>query len=77
MRIVFVTGMSGAGKSTALNFLEDSGYYCVDNLPVQLIGKFVELVSMSDSEYERVALGVDVRTGQSFEDMGEWDGNGQ
>ncbi len=71
MRIVFVTGMSGAGKSTALNFLEDSGYYCVDNLPVQLIGKFVELVSMSDSEYERVALGVDVRTGQSFEDMGE------
>ena len=43
MRIVVVTGMSGAGKRTALKVLEDAGYYCVDNLPVMLVAKFVEL----------------------------------
>lgn len=66
MRFVIVTGMSGAGKSTALNFLEDCGYYCADNLPVPLIGKFAELISAPGSEIEKTALGVDVRTGQSF-----------
>ncbi len=70
MRFVIVTGMSGAGKSTALDFLEDSGYYCADNLPVPLIGKFVELLSMPDSEIEKVALGVDARNGQSLEELG-------
>ena len=43
MKIVIVTGMSGAGKSTALNMLEDEGYYCVDNMPISLIPKFAEL----------------------------------
>lgn len=43
MRFVMVTGMSGGGKSTAMRLLEDMGYYCVDNLPIQLIDKFVEL----------------------------------
>lgn len=71
MRFVIVTGMSGAGKSTALNFLEDCGYYCADNLPVPLIGKFAELVGAPGSEVEKVALGVDVRTGQSFDELGE------
>ncbi len=69
MRFVIVTGMSGAGKSTALKMLEDIGYYCVDNLPVPLIEKFSELVSMPNSETEKVALGVDVRTGQAFEEL--------
>ena len=69
MRFVIVTGMSGAGKSTALKMLEDSGYYCVDNLPVPLIQKFSELVSLPNSETEKVALGVDVRTGQAFEEL--------
>ena len=68
MRFVVVTGISGGGKSTALKMLEDMGYYCVDNLPVSLIDKFVELVAMPDSEVTRVALGLDVRVGQSFED---------
>jgi UPF0042 nucleotide-binding protein len=71
MRFVIVTGMSGAGKSTALNFLEDSGYYCADNLPVPLISKFVELLSMPEGEIEKAALGVDVRTGQSFMDLSD------
>ena len=68
MRFVIVTGMSGGGKSTALKMLEDAGFYCVDNLPVSLIEKFVELISMPNSEISKVALGLDVRSDQSFED---------
>ena len=68
MRFVVVTGMSGGGKSTALKMLEDAGFYCVDNLPVSLIEKFVELVSVPGSEINKVALGLDVRADQSFEE---------
>lgn len=68
MRFVIVTGKSGAGKRTALKMLEDMGYYCVDNLPVSLIDKFVELIAMPNSEITKVALGLDVRADQSFED---------
>lgn len=68
VRFVIVTGMSGGGKRTALKILEDAGFYCVDNLPVSLFEKFVELIVMPSSEITKVALGVDVRTDQSFED---------
>lgn len=68
MRFVVVTGMSGGGKSTALRMLEDVGFYCVDNLPVPLIEKFVELIAMPNSEVSKVALGLDVRADQPFED---------
>lgn len=61
MRFVIVTGMSGAGKLTAIKLLEDVGFYCVDNLPVPLIEKFVELIVTSSSEINKVALGLDVR----------------
>jgi UPF0042 nucleotide-binding protein len=67
MRFVIVTGMSGGGKATAIHMLEDAGFYCVDNLPVSLIEKFTELISMPDSEITKVVLGVDARAGQSFE----------
>ncbi len=67
MRFVIVTGMSGGGKATAIHMLEDAGFYCVDNLPVSLIGKFTELITMPDSEITKVVLGVDARAGQSFE----------
>lgn len=66
MRFVVVTGMSGGGKSTALKMLEDAGFYCVDNLPASLIEKFVELITMPNSEITKVALGLDVRADQSF-----------
>lgn len=69
MRFVVVTGMSGGGKSTALKMLEDAGYYCVDNLPVTLIEKFVELTCTPNSEITKVALGVDARAGQAFEEV--------
>ena len=68
MRVVVVTGMSGGGKSTALKMLEDAGFYCVDNLPVSLIEKFVELISLPNSEISKVVLGLDVRSDQSFEE---------
>ena len=68
MRFVVVTGMSGGGKRTALKMLEDTGFYCVDNLPVSLIEKFVELIATPNSEISKVALGLDVRADQSFAD---------
>ncbi len=68
MRFVVVTGLSGAGKSTTLDFLEDRGYYCVDNLPVRLISDFAKLLIDND-EIERVALGIDVRTGSGFDEL--------
>ncbi len=68
MRFVIVTGMSGGGKRTALKMLEDAGFYCVDNLPVPLIGKFVELIATPNGEIQKVALGLDVRADQNFDD---------
>ncbi len=69
MRLVIVTGMSGAGKSTALKMLEDMGYFCVDNLPVPLIPKFAELLAVPGTEMNKAALGVDIRSGQSFREL--------
>lgn len=69
MRFVIVTGMSGGGKSTALKMLEDSGFYCVDNLPVTLLEKFAELVTQPGTELTKIALGLDVRSGQSFMEL--------
>ena len=63
--IVVVTGLSGAGKSTAIKVFEDLGYYCVDNLPPVLLPKIVDVVSEARGEEARVALGMDIR-GQEF-----------
>lgn len=71
MRCVIVTGMSGAGKSTALKMLEDVGYFCVDNLPVQLIPKMADLLRVPGSELNKAALGVDIRSGQSLDELAE------
>lgn len=66
MRFVVVTGMSGGGKATAIKILEDGGYYCVDNLPVRLIDKFMELVFKPGSNVDKVVLGLDVRADRPF-----------
>jgi len=63
MRIIIVTGVSGAGKSTALRALEDAGYFCVDNLPLPLMSRFVELLA-AQAETEQAAVGVDAREGE-------------
>ena len=68
MRLVIVTGMSGGGKRTAMKMLEDVGFYCVDNLPVSFIEKFVGLVSAPNNEISKVALGLDARANQSFDE---------
>ena len=69
MRFVVVTGMSGGGKLTAIRFLEDMGYYCVDNLPVRLIDPFLELVFAPGSDIDKVVLGLDVRADQTFDNV--------
>lgn len=66
MKMIIVTGMSGAGKSTALNVLEDEGYYCVDNMPISLIPKFAELADSGEDGYTNIALGVDIRSGHAL-----------
>lgn len=67
MKLVIVTGMSGAGKTVALKMMEDMGYYCVDNLPISLIEKFAELALGSNQGLSnQVALGIDIRSGQEL-----------
>ncbi|MEB2284426.1 MAG: RNase adaptor protein RapZ [Polyangiaceae bacterium UTPRO1] len=61
MHVVIVTGLSGSGKSTAIRVLEDLGFYCIDNLPVVLTPKFIELCQSSEADIQRVALGIDLR----------------
>lgn len=69
MRFIIVTGMSGAGKSTALRTMEDQGYFCVDNLPVLLIEKFAEISRDPNFNYDMVAVGIDIRAGKKLEDL--------
>ena len=67
MRCVLVTGLSGAGRSTALRQLEDMGYFCVDNLPPQMMATFISMCQCED--IEKVALVVDSRTRMFFADI--------
>lgn len=66
MQFVIITGMSGSGKSSAVNVLEDIGYYCVDNMPPELIPKFANICSQSDGKIDKVAFVVDIRGGDLF-----------
>jgi UPF0042 nucleotide-binding protein len=67
MQLVLISGLSGSGKSIALNVLEDSGYYCVDNLPGQLLQESAELLRRAG--HERVAVSIDARTGDSLDQV--------
>ncbi|MEG1746958.1 MAG: RNase adapter RapZ [Oscillospiraceae bacterium] len=70
MEFIIVSGLSGAGKSRVASFLEDMGFYCVDNLPAPLIPRLAELC-MASAKYERVALVTDIRGGQTFDGLFE------
>ncbi|MBQ9808183.1 MAG: RNase adapter RapZ [Ruminococcus sp.] len=69
MQLLIVTGMSGAGKSSVMDVMEDIGYYCIDNIPPKLISKFVDLCRQSESEISKVAVAVDIRTGDMFTEI--------
>lgn len=70
MRLVIVTGMSGAGKTTVLHYLEDADYYCVDNLPIQLMVPFIRIASAGSPDiYSKIALGIDIRSGLTDGEM--------
>lgn len=72
MRFVIITGLSGAGKSSALKMLEDNNFFCVDNLPIELIIKFAELTFNNSSDKNKdVALGLDIRSGQALQELEE------
>ncbi|MBS1484707.1 MAG: RNase adapter RapZ [Clostridium sp.] len=70
MKLVIVTGMSGAGKTIALKMLEDMGFYCVDNLPISLVDKFAQLVS-GGGDIAQAALGIDIRSGEELNHLDE------
>ncbi|SFP54747.1 UPF0042 nucleotide-binding protein [Oscillibacter sp. PC13] len=69
MEILIISGLSGAGKSRAASFLEDAGFYIVDNMPAAMILKFAEFCAVSNGRYDRVALVYDVRTADSFAEL--------
>ena len=69
MKFILISGLSGAGKSKAASFLEDMGYYVVDNMPAALIPKFAELCMAGQGQYDRVALVTDIRGGQTFDGL--------
>jgi len=71
MRFVIITGLSGAGKSQTLHFMEDFGFFCVDNLPPSLIPKFAELCFQSRGNIDKIAVVTDIRGGQFFNDMAD------
>lgn len=69
MEVIIVTGLSGAGKSQAVNCMEDLGYYCIDNMPPRLIGEFLSLAANGSADIDKAAFVVDIRQGDFFEDL--------
>ena len=69
MKVVIVTGLSGAGKTNAADWFEDQGYYCVDNMPPALIRNFIDLTVYSNKKINKAAFVVDVRGGEFFTDL--------
>lgn len=69
MRFLIITGVSGAGKSLVVKYLEDLGFFCVDNLPPQLISKFAEICVQSRGKINKIALVIDIRGGELFKDL--------
>lgn len=72
MRIIIISGLSGSGKSIALNALEDENFYCIDNLPISLLATFIDQCANDEHEHhENIAIGIDARAGLSLENLSE------
>ena len=71
MKIVIITGMSGAGKSSAINLFEDMGYYCMDNMPPELLASVADFIVKSDSVIDKICVAVDVRSGELYKKLEE------
>ena len=69
MKLLLVTGLSGAGKSSIMDVMEDNGFYCIDNIPPKLIQQFVDLCRKSESGIDKIAVAVDIRTGDMFTEI--------
>ena len=69
MKVVIISGLSGAGKTRAADWFEDQGYYCIDNMPPQLVKNFLELSLQSDNHIEKAAFVADVRGGEFFDEL--------
>ena len=69
MKVVIITGMSGAGRSRAADWFEDQGYYCIDNMPPALIDDFLEMTSVDTNRLEKIAFVTDLRSGKFFDDL--------
>lgn len=69
MQLLIITGMSGSGKSCVMDVMEDIGYYCIDNIPPKLISRFVDICRKSDSGINKIAVAVDIRTGDMFAEI--------
>lgn len=69
MRLVIVTGMSGAGKSTAMKMMEDMGFFCIDNLPIPLLDKLVDFAKSFDTQQKKIAIGIDARSGENLDSL--------
>lgn len=67
MRFIIVTGMSGAGKSTAMKMMEDVGFFCIDNLPILLLDKLVDFSGSLDADIQKVAVGIDIRNREGLD----------
>ena len=69
LKLLFITGMSGAGKTLTIRALEDLGYFCVDNLLPALVPKFVELSQQAEERMDKIALVIDIRGGRFFDEL--------
>ncbi len=69
MQLLIVTGMSGSGKSSVMDVMEDIGFYCIDNIPPKLITQFVDLCRQSETDINKIAVAVDIRTGDMFAEI--------
>lgn len=69
MKLLIVTGMSGSGKSSVMDVMEDIGFYCIDNIPPKLITQFVDLCHKSETGIDKIAVAVDIRTGNMFAEI--------